>query len=166
MKICAELHAFALGQVREINIPEWGNPTEAKALKSQQGLLDLAFKYGQNMFQQSDPPAPSLSCGDVVILPDGARWIIMSIGFKPAKRMAYAPVNSEKGGWTLGLVEEGEPGYYPCAQVEPHSDREFMAIRADRINEGLGLSEVEAAKIVVSSWKGKPKPAGINFQFI
>lgn len=165
MKIRAELHAFALGKIREINIPEWGNPQEAESLKSQQGLLDLAFKYGQNDFQKTTPPLPSLSVGDVVILPDGSRWLIKPIGFAPAKRMAYAPVNSEKGGWTLGLVEEGEPGYYPCAQVEPHSDRDVMADKADQINAGLGLSEPEASKIIVSSWKGKPKPAGINFQF-
>ena len=64
MILHAEMHAFAGGAIREIEIPddEW---------KSQPTFLDrleLAFYYGQNEHQPR-PGLPSLSIGDVLVVP-------------------------------------------------------------------------------------------------
>lgn len=43
-------------------------------------LLDLAFYYGQNDFQNK--PVRSVSCGDVIELPDGSLHKVLGVGFE------------------------------------------------------------------------------------
>ena len=49
---------------------------------SQSNLLELIFKYGQNMFQ-SVPGRYSVSVGDVIELHDGSFHMVGGVGFFP-----------------------------------------------------------------------------------
>ena len=74
MIIRAYLTAFRDGEVREVEIPD----AEASGADDA-ALLELAYKYGQNDFQRR--PQPSLSVGDVIELPSGARHRVSAFGF-------------------------------------------------------------------------------------
>jgi hypothetical protein len=59
------------------------------------------------------------------------------------------------GGWQIGLATQGVRGYLPLGQVFDNQDI-VDEIVAD-LNERLGLSELEALKIVASSIKAQSK---------
>ena len=77
MKIIAEKWSFnGKGQIREIDIPA------DELTGSVDHDLELAFKYGQNMFQSR--PMPSLSVGDIVNMPVGdtfEQWLVLGMGW-------------------------------------------------------------------------------------
>jgi hypothetical protein len=74
MIVEVEMNAFADGAIREVDIPvdEIGDGRG-------ESVLDLAFKYGQNEFQNK--PLPSVSVGDVIRY-EGKRYEVSFIGFK------------------------------------------------------------------------------------
>lgn len=67
------------------------------------------------------------------------------------KRIAYvAIVNSD--GYTLGVAEEGEPGYYPLRDAPKfNSYAEASATASLRNVEELGLTVKEGLSIALSS---------------
>ena len=76
-------------KVREVTIP----PEEIKDLIIQEndylvdGILELAFKYGQNDFQTVEPGRRSVSVGDVVWLMDsGDYYKVEGIGWKEIQK--------------------------------------------------------------------------------
>lgn len=113
-----EMHAFAHGVIREVDVPTEemnkhlplspahdGVLTENKA-----AILDLIFHYGQNDFQ---PRAlPSVSVGDIIRfgvvyknrLNEGVfqeRWAILAIGFRKVDKDFVPPHNG--GIWAYSL---------------------------------------------------------------
>lgn len=80
MIIEVEMHAFANGAIRRVEIPSEDkrlDPTNFDA------LCGLAFEYGQNDFQRQN--MPSVSVGDIIRVPRGdtfRRVAVMPIGFK------------------------------------------------------------------------------------
>ncbi len=73
MKIEVEMRAFGDGKIRVVEVP--ANEAEGE---SEAGLLDLAFKWGQNDFQPQQ--MPSVSVGDVVRV-GGKRFLVEGVGF-------------------------------------------------------------------------------------
>jgi hypothetical protein len=65
------LASYGRGEPRMVRVPD-DTPEEE--------LLNAAFHYGQNDFQPQ--PAPSVSVGDVIRLPDGSLHRVMFAGFK------------------------------------------------------------------------------------
>lgn len=74
MIIEVEMHAFAEGAIRQVDVPIEGSGVDTET------LLGLAFRYGQNDFQPS-ASLPSVSVGDIIRLRD-ERWAVLPIGFK------------------------------------------------------------------------------------
>lgn len=74
MKITAYLLAFGT----DVPIPE--RIIEVPDDTPDDGLLEAAFYYGQNDFQPQ--PVRSLSCGDVVKLPDGSLHKVLGVGWE------------------------------------------------------------------------------------
>lgn len=68
-----ELRAYGGGAIREVSVPE------SEMWHSDEQLLDLIFKYGQNDFQPRQ--LPSVSVGDVIRLLD-KKFLVKSIGFQ------------------------------------------------------------------------------------
>jgi len=76
-------------QVREVEIPQ----EDIKHLLTHEadyfidGVLDLAFKYGQNDFQTVDPGMRSVSVGDVIwILDTDEYYKVEGLGFTEVKK--------------------------------------------------------------------------------
>lgn len=70
------------------------------------------------------------------------------------KRYAHVAVACD-GGWQLGVAVANEAGYHP---IEGKTfDQQFQATAwADGLNEHIGLSKEEAARIIVSTMGGRP----------
>lgn len=84
MKIKAFMLAFADGAERRIEVPD-ALVDEAAATDERGGLLELAFRFGQNDFALPADRAqglPSLSVGDVVELPDGSLHRVRGCGWE------------------------------------------------------------------------------------
>lgn len=79
------------------------------------------------------------------------------------KRKAYVAVIDEDGTHRLGIVVEGEKGYHKTKEDSdaggPITTREEALKIAEAYNESLGLSPLEAAKIVASTMPG-PQATG------
>ena len=79
MKVKALLYAYQNGKEREINIPDAEIEANCPAI----GLLELAFRYGQNDFQNVRGCC-SVSVNDVILLPDGEAWRVLGSGWERA----------------------------------------------------------------------------------
>lgn len=149
--VSVEMHAFAYGKIRKVRIPE----EEAKKAASDDDLLELAFMYGQNNIQPL--PIASVSVGDVVILPSGSRHRVQGVGFRKAGIMAYLPVQ-EDGRWGVGIVEEGQEGYWPCRGIETEPDAQGLSSVCDAMNAALGVEPEVRDRIVAGASKGLAAP--------
>ena len=78
--------------IREVEIPD----AEAARL-SEEKLLELIFRYGQNDFQPKQ--VPSVSVGDVIRI-DGKRFLVSAMGFKKIGK-------EEEGGLMRGYELSG-----------------------------------------------------------
>lgn len=74
--------------IRRVDVPD----KEYKAAKTDEEILDLVYKWGQNDFQRRD--CPSVSVGDVIHL-KGERYLVSSMGFKRLEK-------GEEGGMGAG----------------------------------------------------------------
>src|SRR6266478_6380775 len=73
MIIEVEMHAFANGAIRRVEIPD------NRILHDVPETLGAAFELGQNDFQPQD--LPSVSVGDIIRC-SGERYAVMPIGFR------------------------------------------------------------------------------------
>ena len=72
------VHMTAFGskdEIRTVSVPD----IELEGIDDD-AILDLVFKYGQNMFQSR--PHPSVSVGDVIKLRENDYWMVAPCGFK------------------------------------------------------------------------------------
>jgi hypothetical protein len=100
-----EMHAFAKGKIRLVDVPDaaiqqWRSlPTETRTQK----YLGFIFEYGQEDFQPRG--LPSVSVGDVIRL-DGFRWAVMPSLFKLLTADFMPPHDGGVWAYKLSLVDE------------------------------------------------------------
>lgn len=68
------------------------------------------------------------------------------------RRLAYTAI-VENSGWTLGIAEEGFPGYSPMKGTYP--DEASARKSAKELNDKLGLTERDALGIIASSFRAQ-----------
>lgn len=74
------------------------------------------------------------------------------------KRIAFTPI-IQQGGIGLGIAVANEPGCYPTKAYLFLADTwDEAQDAADEANAALGLSNIEAAEIIMSSMRAGPLP--------
>lgn len=90
---------------------------------------------------------------DVVEMPPKLR-VLEGNPIKAGKKVAYTAV-IEDGKYKLGFAAEGEAGYYRIDETSdagaPFASHAEAVACAEVYNEGLGLTKLEASRIVLSS---------------
>lgn len=119
---------------------------EKQAETKPEGAIDFAIHEGHK-------PGDPITESDVVETPPKLR-VLEGNPIKAGKKVAYTAV-IEDGKYKLGIAAEGEAGYYRIDDASdagaPFATHEEAVACAEVYNERLGLTKLEASRIVLSS---------------
>ncbi len=104
MIIEVEMHAFAQGAIRRVEIPVSADAfARLTKMLSENSLLGMTFQYGQNDFQPQQ--IPSVSVGDVIRL-NGKRYAVLPVGFKQIADDFNVPHDGGMWAYALSTTQE------------------------------------------------------------
>jgi hypothetical protein len=126
-----------------------------------EGFLEVGTNgQGEVVINHPDLQPDENGVGHIVFSPEQARNLAALLLRKATDaenevrrvRMAYTAICS-KDGFTIGLAEENQRGYWPAPLYGTFPTWEAASIKASELNRARGLSDQEAIDIVLGSMR-------------